>query len=145
MKNYKFTISGNSYEVDIIDFEGGIAKIEVNGTPYMVEIHKQVKQVKTPTLVRPVMREPQKSIEKKKLESGSVGGARFSVKSPLPGLILQIAVSVGDTITRGQKILTMEAMKMDNEIKSDVEGVVSAIKVSPGQTVLQDEVLIEIN
>lgn len=139
MKNYKFTISGNSYEVDIIELDGDLAKIEVNGTPYMVEIHKQSKQVKTPTLVRPVLRESPKSIVKKE------GGARLSVKSPLPGLILHINVSVGDKVTRGQKLLIMEAMKMENEIKSDVEGEITAIKIAVGQTVLQDEVLIEIN
>ena len=65
MKNYKFTISGNNYEVDILEVDGDLAKIEVNGTPYMVEIHREVKQVKTPTLVRPVMKEPRKDIEKK--------------------------------------------------------------------------------
>lgn len=139
MKNYKFTISGNTYEVDIIDVEGDIAKIEVNGTPYMVEIHSQVKQAKTPTIVRPVMREPQKNIEKKE------GGPKLSVKSPLPGIILDISVKPGDRVTRGQKLLVMEAMKMENEIKSDVEGEVTAVKVTPGQTVLQDEVLIEMN
>lgn len=139
MKSYKFTISGNSYEVDIKEFDGDLAKIEVNGTPYMVEVHQQTKQIKTPTLVRPVIREPQKSIEKKE------GGARILVKSPLPGVILQINVSQGDTITRGQKLLIMEAMKMENEIKSDVGGVVTAIKVTIGQSVLQDEVMLEIN
>lgn len=139
MKNYKFTISGNSYEVDIIDFDGDMARIEVNGTPYMVEVHQQVKQVKTPTLVRPVVREPHKKIEK------TEGGARITVKSPLPGVIVQINVSQGDKVTRGQKLLVMEAMKMENEIKSDTDGVITAIKVTPGQSVLQDEVMIEIN
>ncbi|MCA1756521.1 MAG: biotin/lipoyl-binding protein [Bacteroidales bacterium] len=139
MKNYKFTISGNSYEVDIIDFDGDLAKIEVNGTPYMVEVHQQVKQVKTPTLVRPVAREPHKKIEK------TEGGARITVKSPLPGVIIQINVSQGDKVTRGQKLLVMEAMKMENEIKSDTDGVITAIKVAPGQSVLQDEVMLEIN
>jgi biotin carboxyl carrier protein len=139
MKNYKFTISGNSYEVDIIDFDGDLAKIEVNGTPYMVEVHQQVKQAKTPTLVRPVVREPHKKIEK------AEGGARITVKSPLPGVILQINVNQGDKVTRGQKLLVMEAMKMENEIKSDTDGVITAIKVTPGQSVLQDEVMLEIN
>ncbi|MEA1885586.1 MAG: acetyl-CoA carboxylase biotin carboxyl carrier protein subunit, partial [Bacteroidota bacterium] len=65
MKNYKFTISGNTYEVEILEVDGDLAKLEVNGTPYLVEIHQEVKPVKTPTLVRPVMREPHKNIDKK--------------------------------------------------------------------------------
>jgi biotin carboxyl carrier protein len=139
MKNYKFTISGNTYEVDIIDIEGDLAKIEVNGTPYLVEIHRQVKQVKTPTLVRPVIREPHKMIEKKE------GGPRVSVKSPLPGIIIEVAVKPGDRVTKGQKLLVMEAMKMENVIKSEVDGEVVAVRVNIGQSVLQDEVLIEMN
>lgn len=70
MKNYKFTISGHTYEVDILDIDDNLAKIEVNGTPYMVEIHQQAKQQKTPTLVRPVLKEPHKNIEKKKQAPG---------------------------------------------------------------------------
>lgn len=139
MKNYKFTISGNTYEVDIIDVEGDLAKIEVNGTPYMVEIHRQVKQAKTPTIVRPVLREPQKNIEKKE------GGPKVSVKSPLPGIIIEVAVKAGDRVTKGQKLVIMEAMKMENEIKSESDGEIVSVKVNPGQSVLQDEVLIEMN
>jgi glutaconyl-CoA/methylmalonyl-CoA decarboxylase subunit gamma len=139
MKNYKFTISGNNYEVDIIDIEGDVAKIEVNGTPYMVEIHSQKKQAKTPTLVRPVLREPQKDIAKKE------GGPKITVKSPLPGIIVSIAVKEGDMVKKGQKLMVMEAMKMENDIKADADGEIISIKVGTGQSVLQDEVLIEMN
>jgi len=139
MKNYKFTISGNNYEVDIIDIDGDLAKIEVNGTPYMVEIHRQMKQAKTPTLVRPVLREPHKTIEKK------VGGPKVSVKSPLPGIIIEVSVKPGDRVAKGQKLVVMEAMKMENVIKAEVEGEIVSVKVSTGQSVLQDEVLIEIS
>ena len=138
MKNYKFTISGHTYEVDILDVDGDLAKIEVNGTPYMVEIHQQVRQQKTPTLVRPVMKEPHKNIEKKEASS------RLAVKSPLPGIILELSVKEGDMVKKGQKLAVMEAMKMENEIKAEKDGEVVSVKVSQGQSVLQDEVLIEI-
>lgn len=139
MKNYKFTISGNTYEVDIIDVEGDLAKIEVNGTPFMVEIHRPVKQAKTPTLVRPVLREPHKTIEKKE------GGPKISVKSPLPGIIIEVAVKPGDFVKKGQKLIVMEAMKMENAIKAEADGEIVSVKVSAGQAVLQDELLIEMN
>ncbi len=138
MKNYKFTISGHTYEVDILDFEGDLAKIEVNGTPYMVEIHQQVKHQKTPTLVRPVMKEPNKSIEKKE------GSTRLAIKAPLPGIILELSVKEGDMVKKGQKLAVMEAMKMENEIKAEKDGEIVSVKISQGQSVLQDEVLIEI-
>ncbi|MDT8400446.1 MAG: biotin/lipoyl-containing protein [Bacteroidales bacterium] len=139
MKNYKFTISGNTYEVEILEIEGDVAKIEVNGTSYLVEIHREVKPVKTPTLVRPVLREPQKHIEKKE------GGPKLEIKAPLPGIIMQVMVRPGDKVLKGQKLLMMEAMKMENEIKADNDGEVISVKVSQGQSVLQDEVLIEMN
>lgn len=139
MKNYKFTINGNTYEVEILEVEGDMAKIEVNGTSYLVEIHKEVKPVKTPTLVRPVLREPQKNIDRKE------GGPKREVKAPLPGIILQVMVKPGDKVTKGQKLLIMEAMKMENEIKAEQDGEIVSVKVSNGQSVLQEEVLIEMN
>jgi len=137
MKNYKFTISGNTYEVEIQEVEGDMAKLEVNGTPYLVEIHKEYRTAKTPTLVRPVLREPQKNIDKK--ESSS----KTEVKAPLPGVIIQLMVKEGDKVSQGQKLLVMEAMKMENEIKAEKDGEIISVKVSQGQSVLQEEVLIE--
>lgn len=139
MKNYKFTISGNNYEVDILEVDGDLAKIEVNGTPYLVEIHRQIKQVKTPTLVRPVLREPSKSIEKKDQ------GSKVAIKAPLPGIIIELSVKEGDRVTKGQKLAVMEAMKMENEIKAEKDGEVVSVKITQGQSVLQDEVIIEIS
>ncbi|MDZ7739498.1 MAG: biotin/lipoyl-containing protein [Bacteroidales bacterium] len=139
MKNYKFTINGNKYEVEILEVEGDMAKIEVNGTSYLVEIHKEVKPAKTPTLVRPVLREPQKNIDRKE------GGPKLEIKAPLPGIILQVMVKPGDKVAKGQKLLIMEAMKMENEIKAEQDGEIVSVKVTSGQSVLQEEVLIEMN
>ncbi|MFO7852798.1 MAG: acetyl-CoA carboxylase biotin carboxyl carrier protein [Bacteroidota bacterium] len=139
MKNYKFTISGNTYEVEILEVDGDLAKLEVNGTPYLVEIHQEVKPVKTPTLVRPVIREPQKNIDRKE------GGPKLEIKAPLPGIIMQVMVKAGDKVSKGQKLILMEAMKMENEIKAENDGEIISVKVIQGQSVLQDEVLIEMN
>jgi biotin carboxyl carrier protein len=139
MKNYKFTIDGNTFEVDILQIEGNMAKIEVNGTSFNVEIHRQVQAVKTPVLVRAAVKEPQKNIEKK------VGGSRSAVKAPLPGIILHLLVKPGDEVKKGQKLFIMEAMKMENEIKAERDGVITAIKVTEGQSVLQEEVIMEMD
>ena len=139
MKNYKFTISGTQYEVDILSIEGNLAKIEVNGTPYQVEIHREVKQAKTPTIVRSAVKDPQRDIEKKS------GGAKTVIKSPLPGTIINIFIKPGDEVKKNQKLFSLEAMKMENEIKAERDGVVASILVSPGQSVLQEEVVMEMN
>lgn len=137
MKNFKFTINGNKYEADIQSFEKNIARIEVNGTSYTVELDREVKAAKTPKLVRPLVRESSKPIEKKE-------GGSLAIKAPLPGNILNIMVKAGDEIKKDQKLLIMEAMKMENEIKAEKDGIVKAILVQNGQSVLQGEVLIEI-
>jgi glutaconyl-CoA/methylmalonyl-CoA decarboxylase subunit gamma len=139
MKNYKFTINGNQYSVDIKEVENNTVHLEVNGTSFDVEIERKVKTSKTPTLLRPESTSPMKpKIDKKE------GGSAFTISSPLPGLILEIFVKPGDIIKLGQKILSMEAMKMINQVLAEKEGVVESIKVVSGQNVLQGDTLIEI-
>ncbi|GET28273.1 biotin/lipoyl-containing protein [Prolixibacter sp. SD074] len=139
MKKFKFTISGNQYDVQINDIEDNIADLEVNGTQYKVEIHQEVKRNKTPKLVRkPVQKAPGEG-EIRKMSSKAK-----AIKAPLPGTILSIAVKEGDTVTKGQTLMVMEAMKMENLIMAEADGTVAALKVSAGQSVLQDDVLVEI-
>lgn len=140
MKKYKFTIRGNDYDVHIKDIEDNIAELEVNGTTYEVKIHGEVKSSKTPKLVRkPVEIKPGEGKITKTASSGT-----HKVTAPLPGTILKINVSVGDTVTEGQSVMIMEAMKMENQIQTTKAGTVAAIKVNVGDSVLQDDVLMEI-
>lgn len=140
MKKYKFTIRGNEYEVELKSIEDNSAQIEVNGTQYDVEIHREVKQSKTPTLVRSEVPAPRRSDSKIKK---NISKTATQIKAPLPGNIMQVFVKVGDEIQKGDKILMYEAMKMENTILAEKEGKVTAIKVQAGDAVLQDEVLIE--
>lgn len=145
MKQFKLTINGNKYSVDIISVEGNIAEIEVNGSHYKVEVDKDLKPVKTPVLVR------QKSVPSSdsdrstvKTSSPSSPKGTGTIKSPLPGVILNVYVKEGYTVKHGDKLLTLEAMKMENNIDSDKEGVVKSVKVRQGDSVLEGDVLIEI-
>ncbi|MFA8436371.1 MAG: biotin/lipoyl-containing protein [Marinifilaceae bacterium] len=139
MKKFKFTIKGQQYEVEIKDFEGTTAKIDVNGTIYDVEVEAEMKKAKTPTLVRkPVVTKPGEG------KIAKAGAGATVVKAPLPGSIFKINVAVGDTINPGDTLLVMEAMKMENNVLAEKGGTVKAIKVSVGDSVLQDDVLVEI-
>lgn len=138
MKTFKFTISGNTYEVEIKDFEGATANIEVNGTPYSVEVHREVKKTKTPTLVRAEL----PPSNKEKIEKREKGSPE-PVTAPLPGSIIEIMVKPGDVIKQGQVLLVMEAMKMENRIRAEKDGVVENVKVTKGENVLQGDILIE--
>ncbi len=140
MKKYKFTIRGNEYDVHLKDIEDNIAELDVNGTIYEVRIHGEVKTSKTPTLVRkPVQQMPGEGQIKKTAPTG-----KHKVTAPLPGTILKISVSIGDTVVEGQNIIVMEAMKMENQIQTSKGGEVTSIKVNVGDSVLQDDLLIEI-
>jgi biotin carboxyl carrier protein len=140
MKKYKFTISGNDYDVHIRDLEDKIAEVDVNGTIYQVEIHNEIKTSKTPRLIRkPLEKMPGEGQIKKKEATG-----KHEVTAPLPGTILKLNVSVGDVVTEGQNVLVMEAMKMENQVQTTRGGEVLSIKTNVGDAVQQDDVLIEI-
>lgn len=139
MKKYKFTIKGSEYDVKINEVEDDVAQIEVNGTEYTVKLHREVKQSKTPKLVRqPVVQKPGEGTIRKTIE-----GTGVLVKSPLPGNIFKVLVNVGDEIKKGDNLLIMEAMKMENNVLAEKDGLIRSIKVKPGDAVLQGDVLIE--
>ncbi len=139
MKSFKYIINGNTYKVVVNNIEGTMAEVEVNGTPYKVEMdkptQKQVVTIKRPAqaAVAPIAR-PQQT-------SAGAGALR----SPLPGTILEILCKVGDTVKRGQKLIVLEAMKMENAINADRDGVIKEVKINKGDSVLEgaDLIIIE--
>lgn len=139
MKKFKFKIRGNEYDVELKNLEDNNAEIEVNGTTYNVEIQQEVKRSKTPKIVRRnVAPSKSESKIKKSIASGS------TIKAPLPGTILKLMVKEGAEVKKGDTLLIMEAMKMENNIMADKDGTIKSIKVSEGDSVLQDDTLIEI-
>ncbi len=139
MKNFRFTINGNDYAVDVIAMEDNIAQLEVNGTPYEVEVHKKIRTSKTPRVIPPPEKAPSKpTIDKR--ESGEA----HPITAPLPGNIIEIKVNPGDIIEKGQLLMVMEAMKMENKVTADRKGVIEHISVKVGDTVLQGDELVKI-
>ncbi len=138
MKSFKFTIKGHDYEVEVKNFEERTAEIEVNGTLYEVEIKTEKRSSKTPKLVRKDIPRPKDAHLIKKDPS------LYQVKAPLPGIIMQVKVKVGDAVKRGDNLLVYEAMKMENNLLSEREGNVKAVKVAAGDSILQGDVLLEI-
>jgi biotin carboxyl carrier protein len=136
MKQFKYTINGNIYNVTVNKVEDTIAEVEVNGTPYKVLMDKPAKK-QVITIKRPVQ------AHTKPVVSRPAGNSESSaVKSPLPGVILSIDCNVGDTVKKGQKLLVLEAMKMENTIPSDRDGVIAEIKVNKGDSILEGAELV---
>jgi len=140
MKNYKFRINGNQYEVEMLEIEGNVAKIEVNGTVYDVEMQREIPKIKSAVSV--ASSQPRQVKETKPAPEKPAGGKASEVRAPLPGVIIQVLVRPGDEVKAGQTVCTLETMKMENAIKADNGGKVTAVNITTGQSVLQDEVLV---
>ncbi|ATS11072.1 acetyl-CoA carboxylase biotin carboxyl carrier protein subunit [Porphyromonas gingivalis] len=138
MKEYKYKINGNEYNVVINNIEDGLADIEVNGTPYKVEILAEKKKASKPAIKHPtVTAAPVAAAPVAPAASASAGGQGTGVKSPLPGVILDVCVKVGDEVKVGQKVAVLEAMKMENNINADRDGKIVAVKVNKGDSILE--------
>ena len=137
MKEYKIKINGNNYNVTIEEVEDNVAQVEVNGTPYNVEFEKPISKPKTISVVNKPAAAPAAGpapASKPAAAPASAGGA--TVNSPLPGVVLEIKVKDGDKVTKGQVIMVLEAMKMENAIEAPCDGTVT-IKAQKGDSVLE--------
>ncbi len=141
MKEYKYTINGNKYEVAINEVCDTAAKVTVNGEEYTVEWENPVEE-KPVIKVQPVAAKPATAPAPaaKPVAAAPTGG--HSIKTPLPGVIIDVKVNVGDTVAKGQTVIILEAMKMENNINADREGKVTAIQVAKGDTVADGAVLV---
>jgi len=145
MKKFSFTINGNAYDLDIKSVEDNVAEVEVNGFSYFVEFDRVLETTKTPKLVR-TEAVPSTDITRSDQKTSSPAGPKGSgfIKSPLPGTILDINVKVGDMVKTGDKLLTLEAMKMENIINSDKSGKILAVNYKKGDAVMEGDILIEV-
>ena len=147
MKQYKYKINGNLYNVTVHDVEDNIAKVEVNGSSYNVELDKPIQAAAPKKVVvsNPVSPKPVSAPTAPVARPAAAGAGKSGVKCPLPGVILDIKVKEGDEVKKGQLIVILEAMKMENNINADRDGKVTAIKVSKGDSVLEgtDLIIIE--
>lgn len=145
MKNITFKIKDKEYNVEIVGVEDTMAKVNVNGITYEVEVNQPIKTTKTPTLVRPIaVPSTDSTPSTARTASPSAPKGTGTLKSPLPGKILDIFVKQGDSVKVGQTLICLEAMKMENNINSDREGVITSINVHKNDTVLEGDVLVEI-
>ncbi len=145
MSKYKFQIDKNQYEVDITNIDDNIADVTVNGVTYKVEVEKSLQTTKTPKLIRSVaVPSTDSSRQVAKTSSPSAPKGAGVIKSPLPGKVLNILVKAGDMVSIGQKIVVLEAMKMENNIDSDKEGKVTEVKVNKGDNVMEGDILVVI-
>lgn len=145
MKQYKFKINGNDYNVAINSTNGNLADVTVNGVSYQVEMENSM------PAAAPVQAAPQASAPAPQPAAAAApapaakpAGEGKVVTSPLPGVIIEVSVKEGDTVAAGQKVAVLEAMKMENEIQAEKAGVVTKIHVSKGDSVLEGASIVTI-
>ncbi len=144
MKEYKYKINGNSYTVAVGDIDDNIAQVSVNGTPFKVELEKKKAPVTIINAPRPSAA-PRTNTGAKVIAKPTVANSgSHPVKAPLPGVIMSIAVKVGDMVKAADTVLVLEAMKMENAIHAGRDGKVASVNVNPGDSVLEGTVLITI-
>ncbi len=142
MKEYKYSINGNEYTVAITDLDGNKASVEVNGTSYDVDIlgepmpksAPKATPKASPAPTAKAQPAPQAEAAPAPAPAAATGTA---VLSPLPGVILDIKVQVGQQVKAGETVAILEAMKMENSINAENDGVVTAIKVAKGDSILE--------
>jgi hypothetical protein len=139
MKEYKYTIDGKEYKVAIGDIEENVAEVTVNGECFKVEMEPEAE----PEKKKVVLGSPASSAasEENTAPAANVNTAN-AVKAPLPGVITEIKVAVGDTVAAGDTLVVLEAMKMANNIEAEKAGKVTAVCVKQGESVLEDTPLV---
>lgn len=150
MKEYKFKINGNDYNVAINSTNSNLADVTVNGVSYQVEMENAMPAaapVQAAPAAAPVatpVATPAAAPVQAAAPAAKPAGEGKPVTSPLPGVIIEVSVKEGDTVAAGQKVAVLEAMKMENEIQADRAGVVTKINVSKGDSVLEGAAIVTI-
>lgn len=151
MNTYQYKVKGVDYNVEIAEVAGNIAKVNVNGIPFEVEMmrpinpstvhnhaHAHVAQPHVEAAKPAPAPQPAQTAAPKEVGSG------VKVSSPLPGTITDVNVKTGDSVKEGDTVVVLEAMKMQNNIEAEQSGTVTSVLVNKGDTVMEGDVLITI-
>lgn len=145
MAKYQYTVEGTDYDVEILEIEDNVAKVNVNGAEFVVELKQALKPTTRPIkqVVAPEPK-PAASAAPAQKPAPAPAGAGRNICAPLPGTIIDLKVNVGDQVKEGDTLLILEAMKMQNNIEAEVSGQVTAILVKPGDSVMEGTALVTI-
>ena len=140
MKEFKYTINGNTYNVAVGEIKDSNVVVTVNGEEYTVEMERKTVAKERVKVLAPKPAAPVATTTN--ANDSTINGE--ALKAPLPGVINEICVKVGDNVEVGQTVVILEAMKMANNLDTEKAGTVTAILVEPGQTVMENTPLVVI-
>ena len=151
MKQYQYKINGAQFDVTIDSIQGNTAKVEVNGIPFEVEMQGTTlvegelpTQTTTETSAAPVAAPAAAPAAEAAPAAKGAAGAGTPVKAPLPGVVTKVLVAAGQAVKKGDTVLVLEAMKMENNITAECDGSVTGICVAAGDSVMEGTTLLTI-
>ena len=149
-KEFSFKINGAEYKCAVEEIEAGLTEVTVNGKKYTVETEKPVAPAPKAApkaapaaaapAAAPAPAAPKAAPAPKAPAAAAAAGAQ--VKSPLPGSVVKVCVNEGQDVKKGDTLLILESMKMENPILAEQDGKVAQVAVAAGQTVMQDDLLV---
>ncbi|HPE69870.1 MAG TPA: acetyl-CoA carboxylase biotin carboxyl carrier protein subunit [Thermotogota bacterium] len=137
MKKYRVWVNGESFEVEVEELEGSDQPEQAISSPSR---SREVEPSRAPRESTP----PKKSSSQEKSSTAPKGSGGFEVIAPMAGLVIDVFAQSGKQVSRGDKLLVLEAMKMENEIISEREGVIDAVNVRKGENVETGTVMMTI-
>ncbi len=152
MKQYKYKVNGAAYDVTINGIDGNKAKVEVNGIPFEVEmqgsslVEENLPEGHATGSAAPAAPAASPAPAAAPAAPAAAGGPGEGqgIKAPLPGVVTAIKVKVGQAVKKGETVLVLEAMKMENNINAEADGTVTGICVAAGDSVMEGTVLMTI-
>ena len=147
MKEFNYKINGAAYRVIVNKAEGNTIELEVNGTPFTVELEQKtnpltgIKRPNPEAAPAPTPKSASTPLVTRPAEEQTKSTA---IQSPLPGVILDIRCKEGDIVKKGQTLMVLEAMKMENNILANANGKITQILVQKGDSVLEGAELVVI-
>ncbi|GHU55136.1 acetyl-CoA carboxylase biotin carboxyl carrier protein subunit [Clostridia bacterium] len=133
MRNFNITVNGKQYSVGVEEIGGHAVPVSQSPLQQTAQPIQQTAQAQPAP--QAVQQAPAPAVVPAKAGSGT------KITSPMPGTILDAKVNVGDTVKRGQVLLILEAMKMENDIVSPIDGTVSSVVAKKGDNVNSGDLL----
>ncbi|WP_288521852.1 biotin/lipoyl-containing protein [uncultured Brachyspira sp.] len=134
IKQYKITVNGKLYDVSVEEVGEILGGVQASKT---ISTFVNTDNANTNN-------NKEKQISNKPQDSIPIDENAISIKAPMPGTILSFNVSVGDTVSEGQVLAILEAMKMENELVAPASGKVKSIHVEKGSSVVENQIILQI-
>lgn len=135
IKQYKITVNGKLYDVSVEEVGEILGGVQASKT---ISTFVNTDNANTNN------NNNEKQISNKPQDSIPIDENAISIKAPMPGTILSFNVSVGDTVSEGQVLAILEAMKMENELVAPASGKVKSIHVEKGSSVVENQIILQI-